>query len=231
MRVRGLFNSLLGRVVPPDLAARTPAPPILPPRMSSPAPAEPARPPWRSIAVGTALVVVVVGLFLLLRSGAEDTASTPPPPAAASGVTGPAAPTTTTPGRLRALAKQLDRPIYWAGEQPGARFELTETGDGQRYVRYLTGNARAGDERPDFLTVGTYPEQKALATVEKAVARAGAQSEQLPDGGVAVANRARPNSWYLAYPDGRELVEVFSPEAGRARELVRRGLVVPVPRT
>lgn len=199
--------------------------------MSSPAPAEPARPPWRSLAIGSALVFVVVALFLLFRPGEEDTASTPPPPVAASGVTGPAAPTATTTDRLQALAKKLDRPIYWVGEQPGARFELTETGDGQRYVRYLTGGARPGDARPDFLTVGTYPEKEALATVENAVARAGAQSEQLPDGGVAVANRARPNSWYLAYPDGKELVEVFSPKAGRARELVRRGLVVPVPRT
>ncbi len=173
--------------------------------------------------------MVVVALFLLLRSGDEDTATSAPPPVATTGATGPGAPTATTPERLQALAKKLARPVYWVGEQPGAALELTETGDGQLYVRYLTGGAKPGDERPDFLTVGTYPEKQPFATVEKAAARKGAQAEKLADGGLAVANRARPNSWYLAFPDGKELVEVFSPRAGRARELVRDGRVVPVP--
>lgn len=196
--------------------------------MSSPAPAEPARPPWVSILVGVVVVAAVLALFLLLRSGEENT-SAAPAPAAATGASGPAAPAATTPERLRALSRRLDRPVYWAGEQAGAALELTETGDGELYVRYLTGGAKPGDERPAFLTVGTYPEKQPFATVEKAAARRGAQTEKLANGGLAVANRARPSSWYLAYPEAGELVEVFSPEAGRARELVRGGLVVPVP--
>ncbi len=198
--------------------------------MSTPTPAEPSSPPWRSIAIGVALVVVVVALFLALRSGDEDTSDAPPPAVAATGSTGPAAPISATPEQLRDLSKRLGRSVYWAGKQPGASFELTETGDGQLYVRYLTGGAKPGDKRPNFLTVGTYPEKRPLAVVQKAATRKGAQTEKLPDGGLAVANRARPNSWYLAYPDGKELVEVFSPKAGRARELVRTTRVAPVPR-
>lgn len=197
--------------------------------MSSPAPARSARPPWGPLLAGVVLVTGVVALFLLLRSGEEEIATGPPPTASATtGTTGAA--TTTSPARLGTISMQLDRPIYWVGEQSGAAYELTETGDGQLYVRYLTRGAKAGDERPDFLTVGTYPQEEPLAMVEKAAARAGAQTEELADGGLAVANRPRPNSWYLAYPDGGELVEVFSPKADRARELVRRGRVVPVPR-
>ncbi|MBA2349599.1 MAG: hypothetical protein H0V81_15030 [Solirubrobacterales bacterium] len=198
--------------------------------MNSPAPAESARPPWRSIAAGALLVAAVVALFLVLRSGEEDPAPPASPAATATGVTGPAAPTAATPNDLTELSKRLDRPVYWVGARPDSTYELTETDDGQLYVRYLTGGAEVGDERPDFLTVGTYPDEQALATVKKAATRKGAQSETLADGGLAVVNRARPNSWYLAYPDVGELVEVYSPRAGRARQLVRTGRIVPVAR-
>lgn len=204
--------------------------PILARRMSSPAPAPSAQPPWRAIAVGAAVVAAVVVLFLLLRSDGEEGGDSAPPAATATGATGAPTPVAATPDELTTLSERLDRSVYWVGAQSGATYELTETDDGQLYVRYLTGDARVGDERPDFLTVGTYPQDTPLATVEQAAERSGAKTEKLDDDGLAVANRVRPNSWYLAYPDVDELVEVFSPKAGRARELVRGGRVMPVPR-
>ena len=195
-------------------------------------PAEPSasssssRPFSVSLAVGAATVVAVVGLFLLLRGGDDD------PGFVVSGATGTTAaraqPVAASPERLTALAREREHPVYWVGPARGQTYELTETPDGSLYVRYLDPGAKIGDPRPNFLTVGTYPQTDALKTVTRASKRPGAQVEMLEDEGLAVANRSRPNSWYVAYPDSDELVEVFSPRPGRARELVRAGRVVPV---
>ncbi|MDQ3631445.1 MAG: hypothetical protein M3417_09330 [Actinomycetota bacterium] len=190
------------------------------------APSSSSRPAWVSVAVGAAIVVAVVLLFVLLRGGDDD------PSPVGSGATGATAaraqPAATTPERLATLARERKRPIYWVGPARGQTYELTETPDGSLYLRYLDAGAKVGDPRPNFLTVGTYPQSDALETVTQASERPGAQVEKLENEGLAVANRSRPNSWYLAYPDSDELVEVFSPRAGRARELVRSGRVVPV---
>ncbi len=180
-----------------------------------------------SLAIGAAIVAAVIVLFLVLRGGDDD------PGRPVSGSTGASAarvrPVAVTSQRLAALAGQRTSPIYWAGTARGRTYELTETPDGSVYLRYLERGVRVGDPRPNYLTVGTYPQPDALATVTKASKRQGAQVERLEDDGLAVANRARPNSWYLAYPGSEELVEVFSPKAERARDLVEAGRVVPVP--
>ncbi|MCW3011910.1 MAG: hypothetical protein JWO90_2314, partial [Solirubrobacterales bacterium] len=146
-----------------------------------------------------------------------------------TGTTARPKPVAATPASLAALAKERDRPVYWAGPAPAdGTYELTRTPDGSVYVRYLTGGAAIGDPRPDFLTVGSYPQKSPFKTVTDASKRAGARVEKLEDGGLAVANRARPNSWYLAYPKGTQLVELYAPSAERARSLVRAERVVPV---
>jgi hypothetical protein len=191
-----------------------------------PVPESSRRPAWPSLLVGAAVIALALLAFLLLRGGDDD-----PAPAASgtSGATAAAArPVATTPARLEALAASSGRPIFWVGPSRGRTYELTRTADGSTYVRYLDAGVPVGDPRPDFLTVGTYPQEKAFETVREASERAGAQVEELDDDGLAVANRSRPNSWYLAFPDSDELVEVFSPKAGRARELVRTERIVPV---
>ena len=129
---------------------------------------------------------------------------------------------------LRGLAEEADFPIYWAGTAPGTRFELTETSDGRVYVRYLADGAKAGDERPDFLTVGTYPVARAYPVAQEASRREGMAHAQAPAGGLAVWNEERPRSVYVAYPGSDYLVEVFSPDAAEARQLVLDGDVGPV---
>jgi len=172
--------------------------------------------------------VIVVGLFVALRGGGDE----PLPEIQttdASGTT-PARfrPTAATPKRLEELSNTLKRRVYWVGPEPRSTYELTQTSDGQVYVRYLVEGVKVGDPRPNFLTVGTYPQNDPLKTVTRASKRPGARVEQLPGGGLAVANRSRPSSWYLAYPDGEELIEVYSPKPARARELVRADRVKPV---
>lgn len=194
--------------------------------MSTVEPAAPERSRRPVLLLGALAVVVlsVVVAVLLLRGGDD-----PPTPAGPSGATAAQdAPTPVSPERLAALAESTEQEIFWVGPAPGRTYELTRTPDGAVYVRYLDRGVPVGDPRPNFLTVGTYPQEEPYDEVREASERAGAQVEELDEEGLAVANRSRPNSWYLAFPDSEALVEVYSPRPGRAQELVRAGRVVPV---
>jgi hypothetical protein len=143
----------------------------------------------------------------------------------------PAQPTTgatsTSEAELREFAGSAPHPVYWAGARAGQTYELTRTGDGRVYVRYLPEGVGAGDPRPQFLTVGTYPRAKAFAELKRAARAEGAASRQLPGGGMAVFSRGS-SSVYFGYPDARYQVEVYAPSPGSARKLVLSGQIVPV---
>jgi hypothetical protein len=127
--------------------------------------------------------------------------------------------------QLRTFASTRRGAVYWAGQRRGAVYELTEAAQGRVYVRYLRRRSELGSRRPAFLTVGTYPQTDAYAQIQAAAKRRGAVSIQLGDGGLAVYDRARPTSIYLAYPGGDVQVEVYDPSAGEARRLVRSGTI------
>jgi hypothetical protein len=129
---------------------------------------------------------------------------------------------------LQEMARDRDRPVFWAGPRSGATYEFTETQDGSAFVRYLTGNAEAGDPKPRYLTVATYALNNGYARVLAASKRKGARSQKLQNGGLALINPGRPSSVYLAYPRGKYQVEVYDPSPARARELVFSGAVQPV---
>ena len=132
-----------------------------------------------------------------------------------------------SPAQLESLSASAG-PIYWAGPRSGKVYEVTRTGQGRVYVRYLQRAADVGTPRPDSLTVATYPEKDAFADIQAASRRAGAVTIQLAGGGLAVYDRARPTSVYLAYPDAKEQIEVFDPTPNRARLLVQAGQIQPV---
>lgn len=129
---------------------------------------------------------------------------------------------------LRDLAASSSTPIFWAGQRDGQTYELTRTSDGRVYVRYLPEGVDAGDPRPQFLTVGTYPRANAWAELRRAGRKPDAVSRQLPNDGLMVFSRARPTSVYLGYAGGRYQIEVYHPSANAARKLVLAGKVVPV---
>jgi hypothetical protein len=108
-------------------------------------------------------------------------------------------------------------------------YEVTETASGYVYVRYLRSGSALGDRRPAFLTVATYPRPNAYADVRAASQRAGAVSFRVAGGALAVYDRAEPTSVYLAHPGARQQIEVYDPDARKARRLVRSGAVQPVP--
>lgn len=155
--------------------------------------------------------------FLVIRDDSSGTV-----PAAGAG------PRLASQEDLRALAGEVGHPIYWAGPQNGEPIEVTRTGNGQIYLRYLAPGAEPGDPRPEFLTVGTYPTPDATETLELLAEADGALTAKDPDGGLVVTNEQNPYSVYLADSSGEVQVEVYDADPARAFKLARRGEILPV---
>jgi hypothetical protein len=179
------------------------------------------------IVVAAGVVAAVIVWFLLDRTNDEPetaattTAAQTTPVAPSLG--GPIVqPKIATEADLRALAARF--PFYWLGSRDGTRLELTSTGDGTVYVRYLPSGTAAGSTRA-ALTIATYPRPDAFAEVTRAASKDGAAKVELPDGAIAVAG---PNNVHLAFPDSGQQIEVFSPRPGLARKLVTAGAVEQV---
>jgi hypothetical protein len=177
-----------------------------------------ARTPAGLIA-GTIVVAVAigVGLWLLLRGGGEEARPSQRAPATAASIQ-----------RLNTFASSVGHPIYWVGSQPRFTYELSRTKDGRVYIRYLPPNVKLGNSNPNYLTVGTYPQRHAFATLRATAKTQGAQTIRLAGGGLAFQYKSRPTSVYLAYPKSDYQIEVFDPSPARAIELVASGQVKPV---
>jgi len=187
--------------------------------------AEYARRPAVLIPTFVALAIVIgLILWLLLRGGGTTSAKpVPHAPASAASIE-----------RLDAFASSVGHPIYWAGSQPSYRYELSRTKDGRVYIRYLPSGVKLGDPHPRYLTIGTYPQKNAFATLRATAKKQGVRTIHLPGGGLAFQYKGRPTSVYLAYPRSQYQIEVFDPSASRALQLVKSGQVKPAgapPRT
>jgi hypothetical protein len=134
----------------------------------------------------------------------------------------------TTLAELQNLPSEVGHPVYWAGRQPGTTYELTRTARGEIYIRYLPAGVPIGDERPNYLTVGTYQFKNAYSTLRARAREGGAISGSLPNRGIYVLSRDRPNSVYVAYRGEDLQVEVFAPSAKRARQIVTSRQVKPL---
>jgi hypothetical protein len=131
-----------------------------------------------------------------------------------------------SPSGLQTLVGALHRPIYWAGEQAGKTYELTQSAKGDIYVRYLPPDAKIGATQP-YLTVGTYPVANALGLIAKGARQAGSVRVPFKAGAAYYASKD-PNSVYLAVPGSNYEIEVFDPSPAEARRLVTSGKIVAV---
>jgi hypothetical protein len=180
-----------------------------------------ARPQVRLLAAIVVAIAAGILIVVLFISGDDDGGSQ----SLDAGFTGPVI---ASKGDISALAQGVGHPVYWAGQREGSEIELTQTSDGRVYVRYLTGGAEAGDPRPIFLTVGTYPFEDPRGALEELAKESDAESHELADGGLAVTTEGAPNSIYIAYPDTPYQVEVFAPDAAEGLSLVTSGAITPV---
>jgi hypothetical protein len=170
----------------------------------------------RRLALGLALVAALagVGWLLLVREDGDASNSLGEPRMVSA-------------AELGEFARSVGHPVYWVGERLGAAYELTQTADGQIYVRYLTDEAAIGNQEPDFLTVGTYPADDAARALREEAEARGAVLERATGGGLVVIDEDRPTSVYLAYPDSDYQIEVYDPSPERALELALTGRVQP----
>jgi hypothetical protein len=134
----------------------------------------------------------------------------------------------TSLAELQNLPSEVGHPVYWAGRQPGTTYELTRTTKGEIYIRYLPAGVPVGDQRPNYLTVGTYQFRNAYAALRERAREGGAISGSLPNRGFYVLSRNRPNSVYVAYRGQDLQIEVFAPSAQRARQIVTSKQVKPL---
>ena len=140
-------------------------------------------------------IAVAAGLvaWLLLR----DNGSSSSKPAQVAGATA------TTQAKLADLAAAVQHPIFWLGPKRGFTYELTQTGSGKIYVRYLPHGVDVGADKP-YLTVATYPFPGAYPAIKKQAAAKGAVTARLANGGLALLDNGYPAERPHRLP-GREL--------------------------
>lgn len=173
----------------------------------------------------TLLIVLVLALLGVLAVSAlhqdEQTTAGSGPEAVDS-----SEPEVVSASELASFATEAGRAMYWIGPRRGASYELTAGAGRPVYVRYLRGGAKAGDPRPDFVTVATYPDRNGTAELRQlAREQPSAELSRSADGALVLTDPSSPKSAYLAYPDADVQIELFSPIPGHARRLASRGEV------
>ncbi len=171
----------------------------------------------RVIGIAISAALVLIAIFLVAQGGDEE---------------GSPEAVDTTPrlvdlDGVAEVEDALGHPVYWAGERPPDRLELMQDADGNVFLRYLPPGVEAGDERAEFLTVGTYPFVDPVAGLERTAAEGGASLRTADDGASILVNPDSRGSVYLAYPDSDLQIEVYDPVPGRALELIRSGEIQP----
>jgi hypothetical protein len=174
----------------------------------------------RLLVVPGALLAVAMITFVVVWFVARDTSASVSLPKIG-------APAAVSQAQLHKLASSTNHPVYWAGKKSGA-YELTRTADGRIYIRYLPSASKVGDRAPNYLTIGTYPQKHAFASIRRAAARPGAFSLKIANGGLMVFNRTTPQSVYFGYPGSNYQVEVYDPSPQQARSLVVGGQITPI---
>ncbi len=167
----------------------------------------------RAGAVLAGAIVVAIAVWVVTSSGND------PKPAGSAAL---------SVDRLIADVQRLHTPVYWVGPLGDDGYEFDATSGGRTYVRYLPRGVKAGDPRPDFLTVGTYKLPHPMADLRKAARERGGETVRLPHGAVAFMDRYRPAHAFIVGRHWNAQVEVYDPKPGRAMELVLRGDVQPI---
>jgi hypothetical protein len=169
-----------------------------------------------------ALVVVAAAAFLIAWLVLKDDGNT-------SSRTATGAARTVSQAQLEDLAASTDHPVYWAGARDNMSYELTKTTDGRIFIRYLPPGVQAGDQRANFLAIGTYPRTNAFRDLQRASRRQGEVAADIGNGGLLVFNERKPTNVYFGYPNANYQVEVFLPSPQAARGLVLSGKIKPIP--
>jgi hypothetical protein len=170
---------------------------------------------WTQLLLAVLGVALIATIAVALLSGDDEVSLTPGVPKVVS------------VAELEDFADGADHAVYWVGERPDARYELTETATHRVFVRYLPADGGGGGE---FLTVGTYPGQDPVGELERAAREGhGKEIARSDEGAVVLIDPESPENAHLAYPGDDVQVEIFSPVPGEALRMASRDRVEPVP--
>jgi hypothetical protein len=174
------------------------------------------------VAIGLAVVGVLI-LFLLLSSDGDDDSGS------SDTVSAEAAPAVqvVSESELLGAMEGVGYPVYWAGPRLGVKYEVSRPEEGRTFVRYLPKGEEAESDKP-FLTVGSYQQPDALASIRELGQKPGAVLVRIAGGGSAYTKTPQATSAYLAFPGVETQVEVYDPKPGKALDLIRSGAIVPV---
>jgi len=191
--------------------------------MNKPKPEQPSGNRTRTyIAAGLVLLAAVLLVVWLVSGDDGDSSDGDSGAATSSG-----APAIVSSEALEEAAEDGEAPIYWAGERQGTELELSRPDPDRAYVRYLADGAKAGDPRPDFLTVGTYAAADPVAELRRQGKEPNGVLGTAPGGATVYFDRSEPLSVYVAFPGEDVQVEVFDPNFNQALRLVDSGQIVP----
>lgn len=173
-----------------------------------------------------AVTALILGAIALFDGGSGDSSSS----STGSGSEGESIAVALSESELLAQVSSLGLPAFWVGPRAGtSSYELSTPPDGRVYIRYLTGDAEAGDPHPDFLTVGTYPVPEAKKALEEATrAGEGGQTLSQEEGYKVLASPEATNAYVVFDNQPDAQVEIFSPQPGEAAELAKSGTLKPV---
>ena len=191
---------------------------------SKPAPEPAGKSRFGPLLIGIGIAVaVVLFVLLLLSSDGEDSGSSDTVSAEAAA---PAVQIVSESELLGAM-EGVGYPVYWAGPRLGVRYEVSRPEEGRAFVRYLPKGEEAESENP-FLTVASYQQPDALASIREQGQKKGAVLVRIVGGGAAYTKDPQATSAYLAFPGVETQVEVYDPKPGKALDLIRSGAIVPV---
>lgn len=177
-----------------------------------------ARAPSRGLLVAMLLAALLAGAAAYVATRHDR----------ATAVPAPGTPAILAATDIPAVAATVGHDVYGVTPPAGTRLEVTRGAEGEVWVRYLTGTARAGDGRASFLTIGTYRQAGAYTAATNAAEGGDQRSAELPGGGIMLWSLERPTSVYVARPGSDLLVEIYSPDAEQAKALARSGAVTPL---
>ena len=168
------------------------------------------------LALGLLLVAGIVAAVVLLTGGNSEELAL-------------GEPRTVSEGELTSYAESANRPVYWAGAPSGGfKLELTEVKGQRVFVRYITADAKAGDPRPAFTTIATYPMKDAQERLESFSDRPGSVEGEGAGGATTLHYKKAPSNVYVAPPNSDYLVEVYAPEPSAAQQLAKSATLTAV---
>lgn len=124
-----------------------------------------------------------------------------------------------TESELISAVKTAGVPVYWFGPSAGAKYAFNNVAEDQNFIRYLPGGNGVDDTANNYRIIGTYQDEKAYETMQKAAGSTDGVSATNPDGSIVFYSKATPLHVYLAFKNLPYQIEIFDPKPGAALKL------------